>query len=842
MIYGVKDKSVDAVGDFVRQVHNEISHPGISRPSSSPSLQRGPGQSRPNSSPASWTRPATSNGLECGDNRVDYKGKIAALNAKQEEKNAKQEAFQRARNHVLHKDHDFREGLVAKHEALERRQMQWAKHVKEENLRKASSAQQQRNERAKNRKELKRAEAKLLESLRYKHSKGSPRDTSPGCPGNRSPSARDKGSRPATASAPSSPTSRANTPFSNSRPSTRGTVSTDASESNASKRRGPQEEADDFVFELQRAHHDRNKQFENAMNLVRDNERRIEAYKRKLISSNTHASLETGGDDQLFEESTINQDPGSPFSPSNEASNYHSDFWNLSSVEKIEAMQRKTYIMERRQNWLEGTMKINDEMWKKNFMQKNEARHTHFQAFMESQAKLAEDIENSELTKRRNEALDRVQRRKTILEGEAKKMENTQLARQAQATQKAQKRKEYLTQLAKEHDEKVKETKEVALQMFEDTKIANQKYMDIKDQRSKSVVHQNLDFLKEHSKESSEKTAEKCQKAQQQKDNIEEAFRHQTRTAMEKRLEKSESNRKLKRLTLGQRREDLQRRRKEGILGGTSTDERAELSGFLAMGGKDAGQKANGASKEHSGDLSKRLRDALMVHVKVIGLEIKDVFQMMDINNNGQVSFIEFQAGLEKINFDPLNFELGTMEDCFQGLTQSGGLLLLPMLLGGPDVAAQKRNSELHGDSPTEKNMQIRKSATQSLPKKRHVKRLYDTGTESKEERRRGALLQVSQDQAEEMEMAQTAGDDTDDNEEDEDDVVGEATHTFVEDDFVREVQDDLQQGQARKPSRTRNTKSGIPTGTVSQALIFLESKRMGMATSEAFDRAKRLQ
>lgn len=735
---------------------------------------------------------------------------------------AKQDAFQRQRNHVLAQEEDFRAGLVAKHEAEERRQRLWTKKVKDEQQERANSLQQQRNERTKALMAFKHSEKKKNEYLlREKLGKTSPGEVSVGRPGSRSPSARNNNHPSRSASAPGSrpnSQSRSNTAYSDSRPTT-----APAGASLSDGKTDPHERPeDDIVLHLKRGHQDRNRQMERAQNLVRNNEKKIEAYKRKLVASNNQAALEVS-EDRCFEESTIHSatmsSTGSRYQDT--AARFNEYYSQLSGSIDFEAMERKKMIMERRQKWLVETNKINDELWEKSFKQKTEDRVARQEMFRQLHLGRAKDMETSSLTaQRRAEAEIRVQAQKIMHEGEAKKMENSQIARQRQAAQNAQRHRQMLMQLAKDHDQKVKEKQEFAAKLLEDTVGNTQLNIEMKNQRSQSVLDQNFEFLAENSKLMGAQVAEKCQKAQLQKEDLEHTFRKLTREAMEGRLEKSASKRKMVRPTLAQRREDTNRRRKEGTLG-TSKNGIAELRNFLSVG--DDAEDMSSAQPAEAEAFADRVRKALRMHMAVIGANPRDLYRMMDLNNNGQVSFSEFQAGLEMISFDPAKNQLDSMQTCFQALTDTTGLLLLHMLLGSDSKASEDKRG-------TEQALEKASGAS----KKRHVKRLYEQDDKAEEERRRGGLMRMSSQDGDEM-AAQAATEDSTENESDQDE---DAAHALSEDDFLREVEDGLRQGQARAPSRTRSGKAPAPTRTVSQALVFLESKRLGMSTLEAVGRA----
>lgn len=78
-----------------------------------------------------------------------------------------------------------------------------------------------------------------------------------------------------------------------------------------------------------------------------------------------------------------------------------------------------------------------------------------------------------------------------------------------------------------------------------------------------------------------------------------------------------------------------------------------------------------------------RIREELSKHLRVVGMNLKNVWKIMDLNGNGLVSVSEFQDGLKSVSWDPVIYKLGSPRGCFRALS-GGAAQLTPAMFIGP--------------------------------------------------------------------------------------------------------------------------------------------------------------
>merc|ERR1719487_2564788 len=108
-----------------------------------------------------------------------------------------------------------------------------------------------------------------------------------------------------------------------------------------------------------------------------------------------------------------------------------------------------------------------------------------------------------------------------------------------------------------------------------------------------------------------------------------------------------------------------------------------------------------------------RIREELSKHLRVVGMTLKNVWKIMDLNGNGLVSMSEFQSGLKDISWDPVVWKVGSPRACFMALTRgkpemTPGMFLGPAAPQEPDSPAPTHHRESEGDGEERESEQNR--------------------------------------------------------------------------------------------------------------------------------------
>eukprot|EP00746_Dinoflagellata_sp_MGD_P005072 gnl/MRDRNA2_/MRDRNA2_109816_c0_seq1.p1 gnl/MRDRNA2_/MRDRNA2_109816_c0~~gnl/MRDRNA2_/MRDRNA2_109816_c0_seq1.p1 ORF type:complete len:746 (+),score=185.29 gnl/MRDRNA2_/MRDRNA2_109816_c0_seq1:64-2301(+) len=170
------------------------------------------------------------------------------------------------------------------------------------------------------------------------------------------------------------------------------------------------------------------------------------------------------------------------------------------------------------------------------------------------------------------------------------------------------------------------------------------------------------------------------------------------------------------------------------------------------------------------------IREELSKHLRIVGMNLKNVWKIMDLNGNGLVSMSEFQSGLKDVSWDPVTAKLGSPRACFMALG-GGASQLTPAMFVGPTAEEISPVS-----SPHHKGAESDEPESPKSPEPLAAVRLGKRKAVSSEP-------SLKPEESEEEEQDDAEGDDDE----------GRAPWAATEEDFVRAVETSLKKKNAKK-------------------------------------------